>query len=300
MIESWAQSWLVKVNEKKTTFTIFSLSIQKQCALETKWAYTTPGRHTYIPWRHPGLKTYLENQLQKNRARAKIRLALMKKLSCTEWDADQNVLKKLYVGRIRPVLEYVMAASSTTAKSNSSKLSTVQHQAMRMMTRTMWSTPISAMETVTGLHPLEDRQEIKILTKAAKFKRLQGHLMHERMNQPTRGRLKRTNFLQRSRILERRNTELLDHMPKPTPAVMTIPSWKQGQLPRVCTKVPGVVERGCQPEPERKSLTLEYVNIMYPEDQWTHAYTDGSAAEATQDGEVACTSSTMMELHRSP
>ena len=38
------------------------------------------------------------------------------------------------------------------------------------------------------------------------------------------------------------------------------------------------------PEPERKSLTLEYVNIKYPEEQWTHTYTDGSAAEAIRDG----------------
>ena len=68
----------------------------------------------------------------------------------------------------------------------------------------------------------------------------------------------------------------------------------------MCTEVPGVADRGCQPEPERKSLTLEYVDIKYPEDQWTHAYTDGSAAEATRDGEVVCTSGTMMELHRSP
>ena len=50
------------------------------------------------------------------------------------------------------------------------------------------------------------------------------------------------------------------------------------------TKVPGVADKGCQPEPERKSLTLEYVDIKYPEGQWTHAYTDGSAAEATRDG----------------
>ena len=52
----------------------------------------------------------------------------------------------------------------------------------------------------------------------------------------------------------------------------------------MCTKVPGIANRGCQPEPERKSLTMEYVDIKNPEDQWTHAYTDGSAAEATQDG----------------
>ena len=153
-----------------------------------------------------------------------------------------------------------------------------------MMTGAMRSTSISAMETVTGLQPLEDRQEIKVLTQAAKFKRLQDHPMHERMNQPTRGRLKRSNFLQHSRILERKNSELLDHMPKPIPSVKTIPSWKRGQLPRMCTKVPGVANRGCQPEPERKSLTLEYVDIKYPEDQWTDAYTDGSAAEATRHG----------------
>ena len=28
---------------------------------------------------------------------------------------------------------------------------------------------------------------------------------------------------------------------------------------------------------------LEYINIKYPEYQWTHAYTDASAAEATRD-----------------
>ena len=52
----------------------------------------------------------------------------------------------------------------------------------------------------------------------------------------------------------------------------------------MCIKVPGGADKGCQPEPGRKSLTLEYVNTKYPEDQWTRAYTDGSAAEATRDG----------------
>ena len=95
----------------------------------------------------------------------------MKKLSSTEWGADQNVLKKkLYVGRIHPVIEYGMAASPTAVRSNSSKLSRVQHQAMRMMTGAMRSTPVSAMKTVTGLQPIEDRQEIKVLPQAAKLK----------------------------------------------------------------------------------------------------------------------------------
>ena len=56
-----------------------------------------------------------------------------------------------------------------------------------MMVGAMRSSPLSAMETVTGLQPIEDRQEIKVLTQPAKFKRLRDHPILERMNQPTRG-----------------------------------------------------------------------------------------------------------------
>ena len=181
MIESLARLWFVKVNEKKAAFTIFNISNQQQ-KLHLKLNGQTLHQEdipTYIGVTLDRRLTW-KNQLQKNQARAKMRLSVMKKLSCTEWDADQNVLKKFYVGRICEVLEHGMAASSTTAKY--SKLSRVQHQAMRMVTGAMRSSPISAMKMVTSLQPIEDRQEIKELTKAAKFKRLLDHPMHERMN----------------------------------------------------------------------------------------------------------------------
>ena len=97
VIESWTWSWLVNVNEKKTTFTIFSLSNQKHSVhlklnRQTLHQEDTP---TYLGVTLDWRPTWI-NEIQKNQARAKIRLALMKKLSCTEWGADQNVLKKLY------------------------------------------------------------------------------------------------------------------------------------------------------------------------------------------------------------
>ena len=61
------------------------------------------------------------------------------------------------------------------------------------------------------------------------------------------------------------------------------PFLERRQPPRTCIKAPEVADRGCQPELERKSLMLKYVNTEYPEVHWTHAYTDGSAAEATRD-----------------
>ena len=98
--------------------------------------------------------------MQKNQARAKIRMALMKKLAGTCWGADQRVLKKLYVGRVRPVLEYGMASTCTAAKGNTEKTSRIQNQAMRIMTGAMRSTPISALESTTGLQTLDDRRKI--------------------------------------------------------------------------------------------------------------------------------------------
>ena len=133
-----------------------------------------------------------------------------------------------------------MAASSTAAKSNSSELSSVQHQAMRMMTGAIQSTPISALETVKDLQPIEDRQEMKVLTQAAKFKRLQDHLMHERMNQPTRGELKRSNFLQHSRTLERRNPELLDPVSKPFHQSRPSPLGNKGKSRECALKCQGL------------------------------------------------------------
>ena len=80
VIESWARSWLVKVNKKKITFTIFSPSNQKHSVHlklngQTLHQEDTP---TYLGVTLDRRLTW-KNQLQKNQARAKIRLALMKK-----------------------------------------------------------------------------------------------------------------------------------------------------------------------------------------------------------------------------
>ncbi|PVD33867.1 hypothetical protein C0Q70_05129 [Pomacea canaliculata] len=73
----------------------------------------------------------------------------------TNWGADDRILKKLYTGRVRPVLEYGMTAWGTAAKSNFEKVSKVQNQAARLITGAMRSTPIQELETITGLESLE-------------------------------------------------------------------------------------------------------------------------------------------------
>ena len=89
--------------------------------------------------------------------------------------ADASTLKRLYTGRVKPVLEYGMAAWGTTAKTNMDKMSKVQNQAARIITGSMRTTFIQELETITGLQSLLDRCHEMLLTQAAKFKRLSGH-----------------------------------------------------------------------------------------------------------------------------
>ena len=81
-----------------------------------------------------------------------------------------------------------MAATPTASKTTEEKNSRIQNKAMRMMTRATQTIPIKELETTTGLPASENRQNIKVLTQAAKFKRLHSHIMHTRMSQPTKRR----------------------------------------------------------------------------------------------------------------
>ena len=128
-----------------------------------------------------------------------------------------------------------MTAWGTVAKSNFDRVSKVQNQATRIITGAMKSTPIMELETITGLQSLDDRRDLKLLSLAAKFKRLQDHPMRQRLSQPTKRRLKRESFIHRSRILELRQEDIHDHDPKETPPPPPPP-------PHVLSFQPGVSE----------------------------------------------------------
>jgi ribonuclease HI len=285
ILESWTKQWLVKINSRKTTYTVFSLSTKPQKANlhingQTLLAEDNP---TYLGVTFDKRMTW-KNQTQKAESRAKVRLALMKKLAGTTWGADTKTLKRLYTGRVKPVLEYGMTAWGTTAKSNFDRVSRVQNQAARIITGAMKSTPIQELESTTGLQSLEDRRDTKILTQAAKFKRLQDHPMRERMSQPTKGRLKRGSFIHQSRTLERHHTDLLDHDPREIPRCLAVPAWSEGTFPLIQCSIPGVGSKDSQSGPEKKSYTLEHLQTQFPKESWTQVFTDGSAEDAVRNG----------------
>ena len=139
ILEGWTKQWLVRINPRKTTYTIFSLSTKEQKATlhingQTLLAGDNPS--------YRGVtfdKRLTWKQTENAEATAKVQLALMKKLAGTTWGADTVTLKSLYTGRVIPVLECGMTAWGTTAKSNCDRVSKVQNQATRITTGAMKS-----------------------------------------------------------------------------------------------------------------------------------------------------------------
>ena len=284
-LENWSRTWMVKVNEGKTTFTVFTLS--------------TKGHKVTLTYNGQKLKEdqnpmYLgitfdprltwKAQLQNNQTKAKLRMSLMRKLAGTHWGANQTVLKRLYVGRIRPTLEYGMAATCTASKTQQNNRNKIQNQAMRIMTGAMCSTPISCLETITGLQSLEERSEMKVLTQAAKFKRLDDHPMHNISRAPQKTRLKRTSFVKEARRLEQNEPEFMDQIPEPIQQTSSIPPWKEQALPTIITSIAGIKNKESQPELVRRNISMDHIETQYKLDSWTRAYTDGSAEEALKNG----------------
>ena len=284
-LEEWTNRWLIRINTTKTTYTIFSLSPKDQHVNlklngQNLNADDCP---TYLGVTFDKRLTW-KQQLQKAENRGKMRLTLMKKLAGSSWGADATTLKRLYTGRVRPVLEYGMASWGTTAKSHFDRVCKVQNQATRIITGAMRSTPILELETTTGLQSLEDRRDSNLLIQAAKFKRLPNHPMKTRLSKPTKGRLKRGSFVHQTRILERRHQDILDQDPIEIPRGLSNPPWIEGSNYHIQSSIPGVGPKDSQSDLEKKSYTLECLQMKYPEADWTHAYTDGSSTDAVRNG----------------
>ena len=219
-----------------------------------------------------------KKQIDQCTRRANLRMALMKTFSGSSWGADHNIQKKLYKGRIRPVLDDRISSWGTAAKTNFQRVSKVQNQPSRIMTGALRSTPIHSLETLTGLQSMEERRVYsRNLPSSSDWKTTPcttGYTLQ----------LKRSSFIHQARILARKDLELMDHIDKPIPTHCTLPAWKRTQFPLIRDSIPGILKKGIQTDAEKKALTMEYIEQTYPQYIWTHAFTDGSAEEVTHNG----------------
>lgn len=285
-LTEWAEDWHVSINRDKCSTTLFTLSTKKKTP-RVKLGDTylrNEDEATYLGVTFDKKQTW-KPQIQKTEAKARQKLSIMRKLAGTTWGANENILKRVYQGVVRPHLEYGASAWCTAAKTHQQTLDRVQNQALRIITGSMKSTPIQAMEKVTAIPPLSKRRDAKLMVQAQKYRSLPEHPMGKRLEKGTKNRLKRSSFLHETRRLERQHQGSLPSTTLPITTDDLPEPWKQDPWNvHLSLTVPGVSSGDAQDSGVKRTLTLAMLEDQYPQEAWIHAYTDGSATNATANG----------------
>ena len=216
---AWSNSWGLKINTTKTTYTLFSLSPKPQKARLTIGGHRLQEEPnpTYLGVKFdPRLTWNVHTEQCRNKGLH--RTELLKKLAGSDWEADHAELRKAYVGYARPVLEYSMAAWSTTSDSNFNKICRVQNQNLIIMTGALKSTPINDKETITGLESMGDRREVKQVIQMEKNEKVATSPHERKSNNRNKKPAKKTKFptqgkkkLATPRNISPRQTRANDH-----------------------------------------------------------------------------------------
>ena len=285
ILTTWAKEWNVSINKEKSSTTLFTLTKQKAGTITLEdQNLRQDDEPTYLGVTFDKKQTW-KPHIQTAETKAKRKLAILRKLAGTTWGANEKTLRTVYEGTIRPHLEYGAAAWSSASKTTLQTVDKVQNQALRLITGAMKTTPISKMEEVTGIQPLQDRRNMKTLLQAEKFKCQVKHPMKAKVEGRTRNRLKRGSFLHQVKKLER---EHISHLPEKTiPPVLDISKPWMEPFPvnmTICTSIPHLYSSDMQADTVRCNVTRAHCEDLYPQEAWIQAFTDGSATKAVSDG----------------
>ena len=283
-ISSYCQLWKMEINTDKTVFGLFSLKNKVTASQVNLKINGTNIKHEDYP-KYLGVqldrKLSLKEHLGELTKKATSRLNLLKHLSSLNWGADKETLRQLYIGYIRSVIDYSLPLQSIASHSSLAQLDRVQNQALRFVSGAMKTTPTSACEIHTNIEPLDLRRKSATLETFERFVRLEDINENRKMADKwePRTRIHKTSFM-------REATKLLEEFDPPenreqiTNISSEPPYW---QVPEITIRT-RLLDPSCDkttPEEILRTSALETVD-SYAETP-IHAYTDGSATNATRN-----------------
>jgi len=143
----------------------------------------------------------------------------------------------------------------------------------------MRSTPIDKMQKITGIPPLKRKFQSKALTLYTKAEALKDHQSHNRTKQRGRGRLGRESFIGQAKALKEKFKE---DLPIDIEAIQIADDWKEAPVQH---KIQTAVQHlGPNEVTSKEQRWFGMIEDSYPDEAWTHIYTDGSASDAVKNG----------------
>ena len=169
-VEQWAKNWGVTIDESKTASMLSSTSTKPE-----QFRLVVNGHDisasSIIKYHGVTFDQRLTRckHLLDISSRATLRMRILKELAGTQWSANLKTLKQVYIGSVRPVLEYdssVFGTNNVNSTPEARQNSKFKNTGLRIISGGMNSTPIIEMESLGGLKSLEEQREEKIALQA--------------------------------------------------------------------------------------------------------------------------------------
>ena len=188
-------------------YTVFSLSpaVRKEChdiTIQGK-KLEKEENPTYLGIKLDPKMT-LNDHMKNVKDKASNRLKLVKRLASTQWGADKNTLRQLYLGYIRSNMEYSLALQSISSRTNQQSVDNVQNHALRFISGGMKSTSTAACEIHANIEPMQNRREAAVVETIERYKRQDiGHPNRKIVDDPRpKQRIKKKSILSVATHLE--------------------------------------------------------------------------------------------------
>ena len=110
------------------------------------------------------------------------------------------------------------------------------------------------------------------------------HPMHSKVEKKHPKRLKRSNFLESARTLQKHLEIPPFDQDEDLPTYQQFPLWNAKAPVVVKDSIPGIARKDSMSLQDLETKTSDFINTNYPSELWIRAYTDGSAEEAVRNG----------------
>ncbi|GFV97964.1 uncharacterized protein LOC103524116 [Trichonephila clavipes] len=199
------------------------------------------------------------------------RLSLLKRIASVKWGSSQGVLTSTFTSYIRLVIDYGSELLVTASASALSKLDIVQNKALRFITGAATSTPIASMQLQTEISSSSERRQYSALSLGERLMRKE-HFWPKYIPSQTRLKTQHTFLFEFQRLA---NVFGVSDNRLPLFRQTIFP----GQLRYASTNLDLVlpVHKHNSLLAELRSAALATIHERYPDQDWLHVFTDGSA-----------------------
>ena len=113
----------------------------------------------------------LTEHLENTKRKAVKRLNIIKRLVTTNWGAKKQILRQLFIGYVRAVMDYSLPLQTIASKGAVLSLDKVQNQALRLICGAIRTTPTAACEIDANTKPRDLTRKRSLIETVERYRR---------------------------------------------------------------------------------------------------------------------------------